>query len=184
VAADHLSSGVAGQSVLVVGYVVLALFLWANRLLVGVGLLAVGLAANAVVTVVDRGMPVRASAMVAAGLGGPDGHVAAPQGARHHLEGPGDQLVVLDDHLAVRPLRRVVSYGDVLLAVGALDVLGRLAWGGVTSRPRTRVGTEPQRTPTPAAAGPGPLSTPPGARPPRTPRPSPQHAPRPVVRTA
>lgn len=133
-AADHLSSGYASQAVLVGSYALLGLFLWVNRLLVGIGLLAVGLAANAIVVIVDVGMPVRASAIVAAGLAGADGPAVAPQGARHHLEGPNDQLVFLDDHLPIRPLHRVVSYGDVLLLVGALDVVARLALSG-RSRP-------------------------------------------------
>jgi hypothetical protein len=128
VAADHLLAGRVGQAVLVGGYALLGLFLWANRLLVGVGIVAVGLAANAAVVVADGGMPVRSSAVVAAGLAGPDGPAAPPAGSRHHLEGSGDDLVALDDHLALRPLHRVVSYGDVIMTVGALDVIAHLGW--------------------------------------------------------
>ena len=126
VLADHLSSGRVAQIVLVGSYVVLGLLLWANRLLVGVGLMAVGLVCNAAVVIADSGMPVRSSAIVSAGLASPHEPVAPPSGARHHLQGPADHLVVLDDHLPLRPLHRVVSYGDVLLLVGALDVIAHL----------------------------------------------------------
>jgi hypothetical protein len=130
VAADHLASGHTAQTVLVGSYVVLGLFLWANRFLVGIGLMAVGLVCNAAVVVADSGMPVRPSAIVSAGLAGPDGPAAPPQGARHHLQGPSDHLVLLDDRIPVHPLHRVVSYGDVLLLVGALDVVAHLAFDG------------------------------------------------------
>jgi hypothetical protein len=127
VCADHLLSGRGAQVVLVAGYAILALFLVANRLLVGIGVIAVGLAANAAVVLVDGGMPVRSSAVISAGLAGVAGPAAPPAGSRHHLEGPHDHLVALDDHLPVRFVHRVVSYGDVILLVGALDVVAHLS---------------------------------------------------------
>lgn len=139
VAADHVVHGAASLALLVASYAFGALFLLANRLLVGIGVMAVGLAANAVVVLANGGMPVRPSAIAGAGLAGRNGPAAPPTGAGHHLEASGDHLTFLDDHLALRPIHRVVSYGDILLAVGAVDVLVHLAleaW-----RPR-RVGEE------------------------------------------
>jgi type IV secretory pathway TrbD component len=141
--ADHLLSGAPAQVVLLAGYAVLAVFLLANRLLVGVGIVAVGLAANALVVMVDGGMPVRSSAVISAGLAGVNGPAAPPAGARHHLEGPGDHLVVLDDHLAVGAVHRVVSYGDVILVVGTLDVVVHLALGAWAPRTGLRRARHP-----------------------------------------
>lgn len=120
-------AGGGAQTVLIVGsYVLLVAFALGNVAVVGMWLVAAGIGLNLAVIAVNGGMPVRPSALRAAGLveAGRSAGVALP--AKHHLERPSDRLVVLADILPVRPLREVVSFGDVVLAVGVADVVAHL----------------------------------------------------------
>jgi hypothetical protein len=86
------------------------------------GMLAVatGTSTNLIVIVLNRGMPVSASAMVAAGYVG-DPTVGFSGGFTHHLLTPGTLLPVLSDVLPIPGpdmLQTVVSVGDVVLMVG------------------------------------------------------------------
>src|SRR5438270_1525271 len=60
------AAGAMGFVLLIASYACLVVFAVANLQLVGMGLVALGLTANALVIVVNHGMPVRASAIVAA----------------------------------------------------------------------------------------------------------------------
>ncbi|MGH9062829.1 MAG: DUF5317 family protein [Acidimicrobiales bacterium] len=127
--------GVAGTALTVCAYALLLAFALANLVLVGMGLVVVGLALNALVIVVDGGMPVEGPAAVAAGIATPAqvsrlahlGPDLRPVGdGRHHLAGPGDRLRPLDDRLPLGPLGEVLSFGDLVLAVGLVDVAAHL----------------------------------------------------------
>src|SRR6516165_1803444 len=113
---DLGSTGVENAAVLA-GYVCLLTFAALNRSLVGMGIVVVGLAANALVIGINGGMPVRPAAVEAA-------HV--DYGRLHHPEGPGDRVSWLGDVIPARQLHLVVSFGDLILAVGVADVTAHL----------------------------------------------------------
>lgn len=85
-------------------YVFLVAFALLNVRVPGMGLLAAGLALNALVVGVNGGMPVHDGDP---GLSG-----------KHHAEHTGDRLTFLDDRIPVDPLGEVLSFGDLVLAVG------------------------------------------------------------------
>jgi hypothetical protein len=117
--------GGPGTTAVTLSYLCLLVFALANRSLAGMPVVCVGLALNATVILVNGGMPVRPEAVAAVGLD-PDQLDAADLGAKRHLEGPDDRLTFLGDVLPLRPLREVVSVGDVVLAAGVAGVLFRL----------------------------------------------------------
>ena len=103
-------------------YALLAVFLWCNRRLPGLWLVAVGAAANLAAIVANGGvMPASAGALAAAGmpatLAGEYANSALVQGA--HLAWLGDVFAIPESW----PLTNVFSIGDVLIAAGfALSV--------------------------------------------------------------
>jgi hypothetical protein len=112
--------GRANATMLVFALACLLAFALANLHIVGVGVIAVGLALNAAVIAANGAMPVRASAAARVGLG------PADLGGGRRLEQPGDRLIVLADVLPARPLRQVLSFGDLVVAAGTADVVARL----------------------------------------------------------
>ena len=126
IAADRID----GIAVAVVAQVLLTAGVLANGHLVGTGVVAVGLATNLVPMLVDGSVPVRPSAMVAAGIN-EHGETVTVVGPRH-IERPDDLVPWLGDALPVAPLRSVVSFGDLIVAVGLADVAAHAA------RPRRR----------------------------------------------
>ena len=117
----HVPSSIGATAAMAAGYACLLAFVYANRLLVGTGVIAAGLVFNAAVVTVDGGMPVNPGAIAAAGLA-PAGLSLSPlPGSRHHLEGRDDHLTALDDRYALPALHQVVSAGDLVLAVGLAD---------------------------------------------------------------
>jgi hypothetical protein len=94
-----------------------------NLHLRGMGVVLVGLALNALVIGVNQGMPVRL----------PDDATAAQrdavdESAKHHVERESDHLVVLADIIPIPGggLTRA-SFGDLILAVGFVDVVVQLS---------------------------------------------------------
>src|SRR5205807_9044896 len=67
-----------------------------------------------------HGMPVGRSALRTVGTN------ASVQSVKHHAERSSDKLVFLADIIPVTPLGEVLSFGDVILAVGVIDVLVHL----------------------------------------------------------
>ncbi len=96
---------------------------WRNRARPGTGLVALGLLMNAAVIAANGGMPVSASAAAAVGGG-------AVAGGLHVPLQPGDPLGLLADVVAIRPLRAVLSAGDLVLATGAGVLLGEAMGAG------------------------------------------------------
>ena len=131
--------GLALSAVLVAG------FLLVNRDRAGLGLVALGLVANALVVVANGAMPVSVAAAARAGVDLQD--VAAGLDPRRELAGAATRLRPLGDVVPVPlPLRpEVASPGDVLVAAG----LGRLVVVALAgSRPTLQVSR-------PARPGPG-----------------------------
>lgn len=122
----HLSLGLLGGALagplLGLSLFLLTGFALLNLHLVGMGVLSLGLALNAAVVLVNGAMPVRASAVVRAGIARPGELVFADLGAGRRFEATGDWLPVLGDVLPVDALGAVLSFGDliVLAGIGAL----------------------------------------------------------------
>ncbi len=112
----------AGALLLAVALIVLLGVARANGQLPGVPLVALGLFCNLLVLTLNLGVPVAATTLERAGI-----NVERPlphrPDAKHVLEGGGTRLAVLGDQLAVRPLRAVVSVGDVAELAGLFLLL-------------------------------------------------------------
>jgi hypothetical protein len=115
-----------GLTLLLASYVGLVAFAMANLATVGMGLVGVGLALNLAVIAANDGMPVRPAALVRAGVASPAEAVTLEFDGKRHLERPGDRLTALADIVPVPPVGEVVSFGDLVLAVGSADALAHL----------------------------------------------------------
>lgn len=121
-----LTDGGLAAAALVFSFALLAAFALTNVHLVGMGLVVVGTAMNLVVVAANGSMPVRAEALVAAGIADWDELASVELGPKHHLERADDRLTALGDVVPVPGLGHVVSFGDLVLAVGAADVVANL----------------------------------------------------------
>jgi hypothetical protein len=118
--------GDAGLALVLLSYGLVTTFALVNLRLVGMPVALVGLLLNVVVIGLNGGMPVRAEAIVAAGIADHDEVASLDFGGKRHLETPDDRLVVLGDIIPVPGFREVVSFGDLILAAGVADVVFRL----------------------------------------------------------
>ena len=132
-------------SLVLASYGLLLVFAALNLHLVGMGVVMVGMIANAAVIGLNDGMPIRPSAVVGAGLATPEQVERMRADVKRRPERPDDRLVVLADIVPVPPLREVVSFGDLAIGVGVADVIVHLMRPGR----RARVGSQ---APVPAAA--------------------------------
>jgi small-conductance mechanosensitive channel len=110
----HPTSGTAGHlasALLVVSYVFLLLFCVANLRLRGLAVVAVGIALNGAIITVNRGMPIRAP------------EAAVEHTTKHHAERPSDRLTGFGDIILVPALRQSLSFGDLIMMVGLIDVV-------------------------------------------------------------
>lgn len=155
-AADRWLTGTLGYAAMVAGPLCLLAWAAANARLAGVGLVALGVLANAVVLTVDRGMPVERAALARAAVIPSRSAPVALAGHRHHVATAADHLRLLDDRIALGRTRQVVSLGDVILAVGTADLVVHLLWyqplyersrrlRWATAGAGSRVGRTPQR---------------------------------------
>ena len=117
-------------------YALLLGFALLNLHLAGMGVVMIGMLANAAVIGLNDGMPIRPAAVVAAGLATPEQAERMRADVKRRPERPGDRLVVLADIVPVAPLREVVSFGDLAIGVGVGDVVVHLM------RPRSRARTK------------------------------------------
>ena len=118
--------GSAAVAVVIVSYVLLIAFCAANVLLVGMALVLLGLTLNFTTIAVNGGMPVRRSAVVAAGIAEWDELDSLDIHEKRHLERPDDDLMVISDIIPVPVLGEVLSFGDLIMSVGVADVLVNL----------------------------------------------------------
>jgi hypothetical protein len=125
-AADRFDIGAWGTVVVVTGAVALLAFAALNPNLVGIGVVAFGVAANALVIGLDGGMPVRPAAVVAAHVASPEEEPVISYGFRHHRERPRDKLRPLADIIPIPLFKEVVSVGDLILAVGVTATVAGL----------------------------------------------------------
>ncbi|HWS44600.1 MAG TPA: DUF5317 family protein [Acidimicrobiia bacterium] len=105
-----------GFGLLVASYVLILAFVARNYVLRGMGVVFVGIACNALVIVLNQGMPVRIPADW-------QRESWAQAAVKHHPQQPDDRLRVMTDIIVVRePFDAVLSFGDLILAVGLCDV--------------------------------------------------------------
>ena len=116
----------AGFALLLSSYLMLLAFAVANVSMAGMWLVALGVGLNLVVIGVNGGMPVRPSAVVAAGIAHADEVQGLDIGGKRHLERPSDRLTTLSDIIPVPPLGEVLSFGDIFMNVGLADVVVHL----------------------------------------------------------
>jgi hypothetical protein len=120
-----LLDGTAALVTLVLSLAVLIAVAVANRHITGVAVVGVGLLLNLTGVALNGGMPVRPSALVAAG--------AVTEGepiileAPRHLETADDLVPVLGDVLPVPLTNEVLSFGDLIVIVGAADAVRELS---------------------------------------------------------
>jgi hypothetical protein len=125
-AADRLDLGSLATVAVLLGATSLLAFAALNPHLVGIGVVAVGVAANALVIGLDNGMPVRPSAVVKAHIASAADESALSYGYRHHRQGGGDRLVWFADIIPIPAFHEVVSFGDLILAVGVATAVAHL----------------------------------------------------------
>jgi hypothetical protein len=105
-----------GYGLLVASYVLLLAFIARNVVLRGMSIVFIGIACNATVIAFNHGMPVKFP---------PEwrNESWAEETVKHHPREHGDKLLVLSDIIIVRhPIDNVLSFGDLILAVGLCDV--------------------------------------------------------------
>ncbi len=113
-------------ALILASYAILLIFALANITHAGMGVVFVGIAMNLVVIAANGGMPVRANAIVAAGIVGRDEIAGLDFGAKRHLETDDDRAAVLGDIIPVPIVGEVLSFGDLAMAVGVSAVLVNL----------------------------------------------------------
>jgi hypothetical protein len=119
--------GGAALALLLVSYTCLLAFAAANLRVLGMSLVVVGLACNIVVIALNRGMPVRPRAVISAGIAADAGDLAHIRlQSKHHYERRSDRLLFLADVIPVRPLREVLSVGDLVMSLGIAVVVAAL----------------------------------------------------------
>ncbi len=111
-------------------------------------LVALGLVLNVVVTANNHGMPYSPIALATAGVR-PASYNDIPKSTpMSHPERPGDQLLFLSDVIPLQPMRTVVSFGDILVALGMGCVTATAMWARRPRRLRNprhlkRAGSDP-----------------------------------------
>jgi hypothetical protein len=105
-------------------YVLLLVFGALNLRLAGMGVVMVGMLMNLAPIIVNGGMPVRPSALVDAHLAVDEERVQFVElRGERHIEKPDDNITFLGDIIPVRPIRQVVSFGDLVLAIGIITLI-------------------------------------------------------------
>jgi hypothetical protein len=137
-------------ALLVTTYVLLLAFGLCNLKHRGMWMVVLGFALNAVVITANHGMPVRPSALSAIKFRG-DIHEV-----KRHRQKSSDKLVVLGDIIPVPPLDTILSFGDMILALGVINLLFnvmRPTGGGHGIDPTTRAPSKPAEAGEAADAG-------------------------------
>jgi len=117
-----------GFGLLVASYVLILGFACRNFVLRGMGIVIIGIACNALVIVLNQGMPVKIPAEWR-------NESWAQATVKHHPQQPDDKLRFLSDIIVLKePYDAVFSFGDLILAVGVCDVA---FWASRRPKPRT-----------------------------------------------
>jgi hypothetical protein len=105
-----------GFGLLVASYVLILAFALRNLVLRGMGIVVIAIACNALVITLNQGMPVKIPAEWQT-------KSWAQPTVKHHPQQPDDKLRFLSDIIVLKgPFESVISFGDLILAVGLCDV--------------------------------------------------------------
>jgi Family of unknown function (DUF5317) len=105
-----------GFGLLVSSYVLILGFCARNLVLRGMSIVLIGIACNALVITLNQGMPVKFPSAWR-------NESWAQATVKHHPRQPGEQLLFLSDIIILRePYDAVMSFGDLIIAVGLCDV--------------------------------------------------------------
>lgn len=120
-------NGALGLSCVLASYVLLCAFAAGNIRLVGMPIVVLGLLLNLSVITVNGGMPVRGEAILTIDKSRTPGELTGIDfGAERHLEDSHGRLSFLGDVLPVPVLNQVLSFGDLILALGITNLVFRL----------------------------------------------------------
>ena len=133
-------------ALIVVALISLVVFTRRYRHLLGMGIVAIGVLANLTVVVLNSGMPVRADALVDAGLAEAHEVDRVEISGVQRLERDGDVAVFLADVIPLRATKQVLSIGDVIILVG----LGTVASNLLRNRTRATTPSKPKERESPA----------------------------------
>lgn len=126
-AASTMLGGAAATMTVAASLAVLIAVAMANRHITGVAVVGVGLLLNLFSVAVNEGMPVRPGALVRAGVIAEEDLASTTVDAPRHLETYRDSLGVLGDVLPIPLAREVLSFGDLIVVVGAADAVRELS---------------------------------------------------------
>ena len=104
-----------GFGFLVGSYVLLLAFAGRNVVLRGMSIVLIGIACNAAVITLNTGMPVKYPREWRT-------ESWAKATVKHHPRTHGEELLFLSDIIVVRSPNTVMSFGDLILAIGLCDV--------------------------------------------------------------
>jgi hypothetical protein len=136
-----------GYALLMVSYALILAFCLANLSTKGFGVIAVGIAMNALVIGLNQGMP---TVPIGNDDDGKRVEKEIEQTVKHRPEEDDDLLTVLDDRIILpEPFDAVVSFGDLVVSVGICELVyfgsrrrrrrgaNSMAQAGSTSTPRS-----------------------------------------------
>ena len=112
----HHEWNTLGYGLLVGSYVLILVFVARNVVLRGMSIVLIGIACNALVITLNTGMPVKLP---------PEwrNQSWAKATVKHHPQKHGEKALFLSDIIILRhPYDAVISFGDLILAVGLCDV--------------------------------------------------------------
>ena len=95
-------------------------FALANLGVTGFWMIALGLFLNAFAVGLNHGMPIGNKALAHTG------NNVGVFAALHHTQRSSDKLLILGDVVPISPIGEVVTFGDLILAVGLVDVIVHL----------------------------------------------------------
>jgi hypothetical protein len=105
-----------GFGLLVASYVLIMAFVARNLVIRGMGIVLIGVMCNALVITLNQGMPVKIPAEW-------QNKSWTQATVKHHPQQADDKLRFLSDTIVLKsPFESVISFGDLILAVGLCDV--------------------------------------------------------------
>ncbi len=110
-----------------IGWALLIAFALLNLHLTGMAIVAIGLGCNLLALLANGGMPVRADAVVHAGIADEATVASAQLGPGRELAAPDVRLEPLTAIVPIPAFQMVVTFGDLIALLGLADVGFRLA---------------------------------------------------------
>jgi len=105
-----------------VALVLFAIVAFRNIAIMGMTIVGVGIVANLVPVLINGDMPVSEDAVIQAGLADSTNIDQVRLGAGRRFEEPGDYLVTLGAIVPVEPVKEVLTFGDLIVIAGLINV--------------------------------------------------------------